>query len=89
MERRVTHDHPVASKLPSSIDQVTQRVGRVPLKELVRESTDLIEALCIETALEVTQDNRASAAELLGLSRQSLYAKLRRFNIGGDGHEDA
>lgn len=81
--RRVTQDHPVASKLPRSIEQVTQRVGRVPLKELVRESTDLIEALCIETALEVTQDNRASAAELLGLSRQSLYAKLRRFNIGG------
>ena len=89
VERRVAHDHPVASKLPNSIDQVTQRVGRVPLKELVRESTDLIEALCIETALEVTQDNRASAAELLGLSRQSLYAKLRRFNIGGDGQEDA
>jgi transcriptional regulator PpsR len=66
VERRVTREHPVAAKLPSSIEQVTQRVGRVPLKELVRESTDLIEALCIETALEVTQDNRASAAELAG-----------------------
>ncbi|WP_439106986.1 transcriptional regulator PpsR [Congregibacter sp.] len=84
VERRVARDHPVSAKLPSSIEQVTQRVGRVPLKDLVRESTDLIEALCIETALEVTQDNRASAAELLGLSRQSLYAKLRRFDIGGD-----
>jgi transcriptional regulator PpsR len=83
IERRMAREHPVSAKLPSSIEQVTQRVGRVPLKELVRESTDIIEALCIETALEVTQDNRASAAELLGLSRQSLYAKLRRFNIGG------
>jgi transcriptional regulator PpsR len=82
IERRIASEHPVSSRLPSSIEQVTKRVGRVPLKELVRESTDLIEALCIETALEVTQDNRASAAELLGLSRQSLYAKLRRFNIG-------
>nr|WP_271561927.1 transcriptional regulator PpsR [Congregibacter sp.] len=88
VERRVAKDHSVSAKLPSSIEQVTQRVGRVPLKELVRESTDLIEALCIETALEVTQDNRASAAELLGLSRQSLYAKLRRFNIGGDADTD-
>ncbi|GAB5414640.1 MAG: transcriptional regulator PpsR [Congregibacter sp.] len=88
IERRMAREHPVTAKLPSSIEQVTQRVGRVPLKELVRESTDLIEALCIETALEVTQDNRASAAELLGLSRQSLYAKLRRFNIGGDEEED-
>ncbi len=88
IERRIASEHPVTSKLPGSIEQVTKRVGRVPLKDLVRESTDLIEALCIETALEVTQDNRASAAELLGLSRQSLYAKLRRFNIGGD-HEEA
>ncbi|MFK7830882.1 MAG: transcriptional regulator PpsR [Congregibacter sp.] len=88
IERRMAREHPVTAKLPSSIDQVTQRVGRVPLKELVRESTDLIEALCIETALEVTKDNRASAAELLGLSRQSLYAKLRRFNIGGDDLDD-
>lgn len=84
VERRMAREHPVTAKLPGSIEQVTQRVGRVPLKELVRESTDIIEALCIETALEVTQDNRASAAELLGLSRQSLYAKLRRFDIGGD-----
>lgn len=89
VERRVASEHPVTSKLPSSIEQVTKRVGRVPLKDLVRESTDLIEALCIETALEVTQDNRASAAELLGLSRQSLYAKLRRFNIGAAGEEEA
>lgn len=88
VERRVASEHPVTAKLPGSIEQVTKRVGRVPLKDLVRESTDLIEALCIETALEVTQDNRASAAELLGLSRQSLYAKLRRFNIGSIGDDE-
>ena len=52
------------------------------LKELVRETTDVIERLCIEAALELTGDNRASAAEMLGLSRQSLYSKLRRFGLG-------
>ena len=62
---------------------MTQRIGRIPLKELVRESKDVIEALCVEEALKLTHDNRASAAELLGLSRQSLYAKLRRYGIGG------
>ena len=61
--------------------QMTKLVGRVSLKELVRESTDLIEKLCIEAALELTDDNRASAAEMLGLSRQSLYVKLRRFGL--------
>ena len=86
--RRVVTEHPSAAQLPRSIEQITKRVGRVPLKELVRESTDVIEALCIEAALELTHDNRASAAELLGLSRQSLYAKLRRYEIGGPTEEE-
>jgi len=65
-----------------SVEQLTELVGRVKLKDLVRESTDLAERLCIEAALELTKNNRASAAELLGLSRQSLYSKLHRFGIG-------
>ncbi|MFP4146220.1 MAG: helix-turn-helix domain-containing protein [Halorhodospira sp.] len=64
-----------------SIEQTTALVGQVPLRDLVREATDLIERMCIETALRATQDNRASAAELLGLSRQSLYSKLRRHGL--------
>jgi transcriptional regulator PpsR len=68
--------------LPRSVEQLTELVGRVPLKDLVREATDLIERLCIEAALELTHDNRASAAEMLGLSRQSLYVKLRRYGLG-------
>ncbi len=68
--------------LPRSVEQLTELVGRVSLKDLVRESTDLIEKLCIEAALELTGDNRASAAEMLGLSRQGLYSKLRRYGIG-------
>lgn len=68
----------VERAMPQSPEQLTELVGRVSLREIVRETTDLIERLCIETALEMTGDNRASAAELLGLSRQSLYVKLRR-----------
>lgn len=64
-----------------SVEQLMELVGRVPLKELVRESTDLIEKLCIEAALELAGHNRASAAEMLGLSRQSLYVKLRRYGF--------
>lgn len=67
---------------PRSVEQLTELVGRVSLKEIVRESTDLIERLCIEAALNFTSDNRASAAEILGLSRQSLYSKLHRHGLG-------
>ncbi len=69
-------------ELPRSIDQLTDLVGRKKLKDIVRESTDLIERMCIEAALVHTADNRASAAEILGLSRQSLYSKLHRHGLG-------
>ena len=68
--------------LPRSVEQLTELVGRMSLKEIVRESTDLIERLCIEAALAHTGDNRASAADILGLSRQSLYSKLHRHGLG-------
>jgi transcriptional regulator PpsR len=68
-------------ELPRSVEQLTELVGRVSLKDLVRETTDVIEKLCIEAALELTNNNRVSAAEMLGLSRQSLYVKLRRFGL--------
>ncbi len=83
--RRLPADTRPARQLPRSVDQLTGLVGRIPLKDIVGETTDLIERLCIEAALELTRDHRASAAEMLGLSRQSLYVKLRRYGILGDG----
>jgi transcriptional regulator PpsR len=80
--RRVSDRSSNSPELRRSVEQLTTLVGRVTLKELVRETTDLVERLCIEAALELTNDNRASAAEVLGLSRQSLYSKLHRFGLG-------
>ena len=47
----------------------------------VSENVDVIEKICIEAALEITNNNRAAAADLLGLSRQSLYVKLSKFEM--------
>ena len=80
--RRAAPAHAGGHDLPRSVEQMTELVGRVSMKALVRETTDLIEKLCIEAALRITRDNRASAAEMLGLSRQGLYAKMRRYGIG-------
>ncbi len=71
-----------SSPLPRSLEEMAELVGRVPLKDLVRETTDIIERMCIEAALKMADDSRASAAEMLGLSRQSLYVKLRRYGLG-------
>lgn len=85
---RLRADTRPGRELPRSVQQLTELIGRVALKDLVREATDVIERMCIEAALELTGDNRASAAEMLGLSRQSLYVKLRRYGLGDLGADD-
>ncbi|WP_353226492.1 transcriptional regulator PpsR [Novosphingobium sp.] len=87
---RRLRDTPVEARdVPRSVDQLTELVGRMSLKEIVRESTDMIERLCIEAALEYTSNNRASAAEILGVSRQSLYSKLHRHGLSNQGVGDS
>jgi transcriptional regulator PpsR len=80
--RRLRTTATLTRDVPRSVEQLTELVGRMSMKEIVRESTDLIERLCIEAALTYTADNRASAAEILGVSRQSLYSKMHRHGLG-------
>jgi transcriptional regulator PpsR len=81
VSRRIAPNPGLAEQLPNSSTDFTELVGRVPLKDIVKESTMLIERLCIEAALNISDNNRASAAEMLGLSRQGLYSKLKRGGI--------
>ena len=61
--------------------KITKLVGSAPLKDLVADTSDIVEKICIETALEITKNNRVATAEMLHLSRQSLYVKLRKYNL--------
>ena len=56
-------------------------VGSAPLRDIVAQTTDVVEKMCIETAVQLTMNNRVAAAEMLGLSRQSLYVKLRKYDL--------
>ena len=89
MDRRMQGNSLVAQALPNPFLELSQLVGRRPIKDIVGDTVDTIERMCIEAALELTHNNRASAAEMLGLSRQSLYVKLRRFGILSDNDPDA
>jgi transcriptional regulator PpsR len=60
---------------------VMELVGSSSLKDIVAETADVVEKMCIQTAVDLTRNNRAAAAEMLGLSRQSLYVKLRKFGM--------
>ncbi|MDT8857906.1 transcriptional regulator PpsR [Paracoccaceae bacterium Fryx2] len=65
----------------SGMNSVMELVGSSTLKDIVAETTDVVEKMCIETAVELTRNNRVAAAEMLGLSRQSLYVKLRKYGL--------
>ncbi len=71
-----------ATHVPSQPSRnVMDLVGSASLKDIVAETTDVVEKMCIETAVDLTGNNRVAAAEMLGLSRQSLYVKLRKYGL--------
>jgi transcriptional regulator PpsR len=88
MDRRMQHNVTSGPSPSHPFAELSQLVGRRPIKDIVGETVDTIERMCIEAALELTHNNRASAAEMLGLSRQSLYVKLRRFGMVAEADAD-
>ena len=83
LSRHVGAREPGPSVDGEAMQNVIDLVGSAPLKELVAATADVVERMCIETAVQLTNNNRAAAAEMLGLSRQSLYVKLRKYNLIG------
>ncbi len=78
-------DGPLAGTLAA----MAGKVGQTPLLQLVRETTGAVERHYIDAALSLAGGNRTAAAELLGLSRQSLYVKLNRYAMDGGPHTTA
>lgn len=75
----VTEAAPAVSE--EAMQNVMDLVGSASLKDLVSATSDVVEKMCIETAVQMTGNNRVAAAEMLGLSRQSLYVKLRKHGL--------
>jgi transcriptional regulator PpsR len=63
------------------LDFLTKQVGKTTLRKLVDDTVEVVERHYILAALELAGSNRTVAAELLGLSRQSLYVKLNRYGL--------
>lgn len=79
--RAETLRRPAFGQPEEGVRNVMELVGSSTLKDIVAETTDVIEKMCIETALELTRNNRVAAADMLSLSRQSLYVKLRKYGL--------
>lgn len=79
-----------ASSFGLTLSELTEQIGKTGLRDLVAETVSAIERHFIEHALGLTAGNRTATAHLLGLSRQSLYLKIKRYGLAdsGDDPED-
>jgi transcriptional regulator PpsR len=67
--------------LRAAMGPVSEQLGKSSLRKLVKEAVSIVEQYYVKEALELARGNRTATAELLGLSRQSLYAKLDRYGL--------
>jgi len=71
--------------LRAALQSTTEQIGRTPLRSLVKNTVGIVEQHYMRAALELSGNNRTAAAEMLGLSRQSLYSKLSQYGLDHDG----
>ncbi|MGE0546168.1 MAG: sigma-54-dependent transcriptional regulator [Kofleriaceae bacterium] len=71
-------------QLPIDIVGVAKRDGVVPELQTLAEAVGSFEKAYLQRALELTEGKKAKAAELLGISRKSLWEKLRAYGLGRD-----
>lgn len=81
--QRLGHEEPPV-KLTEHSGSLSAHHVKHALRALVEETVGVVERHYIEEALQLTGGNRTAAAELLGLSRQSLYVKLSRYGLETD-----
>ena len=67
--------------LQTELGSLSEQIGKSSLRKLVKNTVSIVEQHYVKQALDLSKGNRTATAELLGLSRQSLYAKLSRYGL--------
>jgi len=71
--------------LRQALGSISEQIGKSSLRRLVKNTVSIVERHYVKQALELAGGNRTATAELLGLSRQSLYAKLNLYGLEDKG----
>jgi transcriptional regulator PpsR len=71
--------------LRTALGSISEQIGKSSLRKLVKNTVSIVEQHYVKEALALAKGNRTATAELLGLSRQSLYAKLGRYGLDDKG----
>ncbi|HEY7547471.1 MAG TPA: helix-turn-helix domain-containing protein, partial [Blastocatellia bacterium] len=61
---------------------------RLSLSEAVREATEKLEKMMILSRLSEMKGNRTATAESLGISRKTLFNKMRQYGLSDDEADD-
>ena len=69
------------TSLHAALASIMERGGKPSFGALIKDTLGHVERYYVNAALELAGGNRTAAAELLGLSRQSLYKKLDQYGI--------
>ena len=88
--RNVSRRLPVGNEsdfLRTALSSMSEQIGKSSLRGLVKNTVSIVEQHYVKQALELSGGNRTATAELLGLSRQSLYAKLNRYDLEDKGSD--
>jgi transcriptional regulator PpsR len=83
--RRLPSSSGEADPLRAALGSISEQIGKSSLRKLVKNTVSIVEQHYVKEALELAHGNRTATAELLGLSRQSLYAKLNRYGLEDKG----
>jgi len=78
----------LSASIAAQVAKVCEQAGQVSIPAGLAGSIALSEQQAIETMLRTQNYNRAATARALGISRVTLYNKIRRYNIRVDGPEE-
>jgi transcriptional regulator PpsR len=72
---------PQVGALASALDRLAAQVGIVTLPELLQEATELAERHLIDATLTRAQGDRMQAAQLLGVTAENLWLRMRHHGM--------
>jgi DNA-binding NtrC family response regulator len=67
-----------------TIDSRARDLSHATLAETVREATEKLERMMIASRLAELNSNRTATADSLGISRKTLFNKMRQYGLGGN-----
>ncbi len=71
-------------RIRGDVHETAENKDNLKLADAVKESTERVEKILIISRLAQNHNNRTTTADSLGISRKTLFNKMREYNLGAD-----